>query len=67
LKRKLITLCFILADGLQINIFKLLLDTLLLRSEILSGMCAKLRIVAASNNRNHPRNLSYNCLVALHI
>ena len=32
---------------------------LVLRSEISSGMCAKLRIVAASNNRDHPtRSLS---------
>jgi len=30
-----------------------------LRSEIPSGMCAKLRTVAASNNRDHPtRSLS---------
>jgi len=29
----------------------------LLRSEIRSGMCAKLRTVAASNNRDHARNL----------
>jgi len=35
----------------------------LLRSEILSGMCAKLRIVAASNNRDHDRNLSSCTLV----
>ena len=39
----------------------------LLRSEIPSGMCAKLRTVAASNNRDHARNLSYYCLLALHI
>jgi len=32
-----------------------------------SGMCAKLRTVAASNNRNHARNLSYYCLLALRI
>ena len=32
-------------------------NTVLLRSEIPSGMCAKLRTVAASNNRNHARNL----------
>jgi len=37
----------------------------LLRSEISSGMCAKLRTVAASNNRDHARNLSYYCLLAL--
>jgi len=30
-------------------------------------MCAKLRTVAASNNRDHARNLSYYCLLALHI
>ena len=39
----------------------------LLRSEIPSGMCAKLRTVAASNNRDHARNLSYYCLLAPHI
>ena len=39
----------------------------LLRSEISSGMCAKLRTVAASSNRDHARNLSYYCLLALHI
>jgi len=39
---------------------------LLLRSESPSGMCAKLRTVAASNNRDHPaRSLSY-CLFAPH-
>ena len=37
-----------------------------LRSEIPSGMCAKLRTVAASNNRDHPtRSLCY-CLFAPH-
>ena len=30
-------------------------STILLRSEIPSGMCAKLRTVAASNNRDHSR------------
>ena len=40
---------------------------ILLRSEIPSGMCAKLHTVAASNNRYHARNLSYYCLLALHI
>jgi len=40
---------------------------ILLRSEIPSGMCAKLRTVAVSNNRDHARNLSYYCLFALHI
>jgi len=39
---------------------------LLLQSEIPGGMCAKLRTVAASNNRDHARNLSYYCLLALH-
>jgi len=39
----------------------------LLRSEIPSGMCAKLHTVAASNNRDHARNLSHCCLPALHI
>jgi len=34
-----------------------------LRSEIPSGMCAKLRTVAASNNRDHARNLSLRTLV----
>jgi len=38
---------------------------LLLRSEIPSGMCAKLRTVAASNNRDHPtRSLSSSPLQA---
>jgi len=45
----------------------LLFSSLLLRSEVPSGMCAKVRTVAASNNRDHARNLSYNCLLALHI
>jgi len=40
---------------------------LLLQSEIPSGMCAKLRTVAASSNRDHACNLSYYCLLALHI
>jgi len=39
----------------------------MLRSEIPSGMCAKLRTVAARNNRDHAYNLSYYCLLALHI
>jgi len=42
-------------------------STILLRSEIPSSMRAKLRTVAASNNRDHARNLSYCCLLALHI
>jgi len=40
---------------------------ILLRSEIPSGMCAKLRTMAASNNRDHVCNLSYYCLLVLHI
>jgi len=36
-------------------------STILLQSEIPSGMCAKLRIVAASNNRDHARNLFCYC------
>ena len=39
----------------------------MLRSEIRRGMRAKFRTVAASNNRDHARNLSYYCLLALHI
>jgi len=39
----------------------------LLLSEIPSGMCAKLRTVAASNNRDHPRRSLYYCLFAPHI
>jgi len=35
----------------------------MLRSEIPSGMCAKLRTVAASNNRDHARNLPLRALV----
>jgi len=42
-------------------------STILLWSEIPSGMCAKLRTVAASNYRDHASNLSYYCLFALHI
>jgi len=42
-------------------------DLLLLRSEIPSGMCAKLHTVAAGNNRDHaPRSLYY-CLFAPHM
>ena len=36
----------------------------LLRSEIPSGMCAKLCTVAASNNRDHPTRSLYYCLFA---
>ena len=45
----------------------LLQALILLRSEISSGMSAKLHTVAASNNRDHARNLSYYCLLVLHI
>jgi len=38
---------------------------ILLRSEIPSGMCAKLRTVAASNNRDYARNLSSHPLVIM--
>jgi len=39
------------------------LHFVLLQTEIPSGMCAKLRTVAASNNRDHARNLSSRTLV----
>jgi len=39
---------------------------ILLRSEIPSGMCAELRTVAASNNRDHPTRSFYYCLFAPH-
>jgi len=42
-------------------------STILMRSEIPSSMCAKLRTAAASNNRDHACNLSYHCLLALNI
>jgi len=51
----------------SISSFLVLVTLLLLRSEIPSGVCAKLRTVAESNNRDHARNLSYYCLLALHI
>ena len=38
----------------------------LLRSQIPSGLCAKLRTVAASNNRDHPTRSLYYCLFAPH-
>ena len=38
----------------------------LLRTEIPSGMCAELRTVAASNNRDHPTRSFYYCLFAPH-
>jgi len=41
-------------------------STILLRSEIPSGMYAKLRTVAASNNRDHPMRSLYYCLFAPH-
>ena len=37
-----------------------------LRSEIPSGMCAKIRTVAASNYRDHPTRSLYYCLFAPH-
>jgi len=37
---------------------------LVLRSEIPSGKCAKLRTVAASNNGDHPTRSLYYCLFA---
>jgi len=42
-------------------------STILLRSEIASGICAKLRTVAASNNRVHMPWSLYYCLFAPHI
>ena len=42
-------------------------STILLRSKIPSGVCAKLRTVAANNNSDHARNLSYYCLLATRI
>jgi len=41
-------------------------STLVLRPEIPSGMCAKLRTVAASNNRDHQTRSLYYCLIAPH-
>jgi len=41
-------------------------NTVLLRSEIPSGMCAKLHIVAASNNRYHSTRSLYYYLFAPH-
>jgi len=38
----------------------------LLRSQIPSGLCAKLRTVAASNNRDHPTRSLYYCLFTPH-
>ena len=42
-------------------------STILLRSEIPSGICAKLRTVAASNNRVHMPWSLYHCLFAPHL
>ena len=42
-------------------------STILLRSESPSVMCAKLRTVAASNNRDHAPQSLYYCLFAPHI
>jgi len=42
-------------------------SVIVLRSEIPSGMCAKLRTVAASNNRVHMPWLLCYCLLAPHI
>ena len=44
----------------------LLYVLVLLRSKIPSGMCAKLRTVAASNNRDHPTRSLYYCFFAPH-
>jgi len=41
-------------------------STILLRSEIPSGMCAKLRTVATSNNRDHPTRSLY-CSRHIHV
>ena len=46
-----------------LEVMSTLTAVVLLRSEIPSGMCAKLRTVAASNNRDHARNLSSRTLV----
>jgi len=42
-------------------------DTLLLRSESPSGMCAKLHTVAASNNRDHTPQSLYYCWFVPHV
>jgi len=42
------------------------LSFILLRSEIQSDMCAKLRTVAACNNRDYPTRSLYYCLIAPH-
>ena len=40
-------------------------EKVLMRSEIPSGMCAKLRTAAASNNRDHARNLPSRTLIIM--
>ena len=52
----------------QLNSFKneFQKKLVMLRSEIASGMCAMLRTVAASNNRDHPMRSLYYCLFAPH-
>jgi len=42
-------------------------NLVLLRSERLSGMCAKRRTVPASNNRDHPTTSLCYCLFVPHI
>jgi len=46
--------------------FQLFFGVIVLRSEIPSGICAKLRTVAASNNRDHPTRSLYYCLFGPH-
>ena len=41
-------------------------STILLRSEIPSSICVKLRTMAASNNRDHPTRSLFYCLFAPH-
>jgi len=59
----------------KLRLFCLLSDTIgctghvtrtMLRSEIPSGMCAKLHTMAANNNRDHPTRSLYYCLFAPH-
>jgi len=57
----------LLAHSICIHKYAAGYNNVVLLSEIHSGMCAKLRIVAASNNIDHAHNLSYYCLLALHI
>jgi len=50
-------------QAISLGILNQLIFFLVLRSEILSGICAKLRTVAASNNRDHmPLSLYIACL-----